>query len=110
MGYAPRPTLMPRQAVPIVAAVKGQATLADLIQRARHSQHWLQQVRAHLPEPMRAHVQAGPLDEDTWCLLVPNPAVAAKLRQLSPLLLNACHQRGARFGRIRIEVTKNRLA
>lgn len=61
-----------------------------------------------IPHSIRAHVQAGPADETTWCLLVPNTAIATKLRHLLPdmerHLLMASEQRL----KIRVKVLEQR--
>jgi len=51
-----------------------------------------------LPGSLMLHLQAGPLDEESWTVLVANAAVAAKLRQLLPrmeatLMQAGCPQR-----------------
>lgn len=63
--------------------------LMQLAQQARQSQQVLARLRPLLPAPLREAVQAGPLEGDQWCAIVPNSAVAAKMRQLIPTLLAA---------------------
>lgn len=60
--------------------------LATLQTRIRESEARFAAIRSRLPLPLAAHVRPGPLDADGWSLLAANPAVAAKLRQLQPLL------------------------
>lgn len=38
----------------------------------------------YLPVTMRSHVSSGPIEQNTWCILAHNNAVASKLRQLKP--------------------------
>ena len=53
---------------------------------------------------LRAGVQAGPLEEDQWCLLVGSNAAAAKLRQLLPDLQQHLLAKGLPVAGIRIRV------
>ena len=47
-----------------------------------------------LPEPLRAQVRPGPIDDEGWSLLVSNASVAAKLRQLLPRLADTIRAQG----------------
>jgi hypothetical protein len=53
---------------------------------------------------LRAHVRAGPLDEEGWTILAANSAVAAKLRHLLPTLAEALLAKGWQATSIRIKV------
>ena len=64
----------------------------------------LEAVRSLLPVPLRKAIQAGPLEEGQWCLLVSSNAVAAKLRQLVPALQLHLEARGLPVSGIRIKV------
>lgn len=75
-------------------AVRAHPALADVAERAWASARLLRRVQVHLPPMLREQVQPGPLDEQTWWLLAANPAVAAKVRQLAPVLLAAAHTAG----------------
>ena len=46
----------------------------------------LQAVEALLPPALRSAIKSGPINEKGWCILVSNPAAAAKLRQLIPAI------------------------
>jgi hypothetical protein len=72
--------------VPLGAALRGNEALTGLLQRLRQSQARLDAVLPLLPPPLQASVRPGPLDDTAWSLLVPNAAVAAKLRQCLPRL------------------------
>ena len=61
-----------------------------------------------LPAPLRASVQAGPIEDGNWCLLVSSNAVAAKLRQLVPALQAHLAQKSLGVTSIRIKV-QNRV-
>lgn len=60
--------------------------LMQLAQQAHLSAQLLERVQPLLPPTLRSLVRAGPLQGDQWCVIVPNAAAAAKLRQLMPLL------------------------
>jgi hypothetical protein len=49
-------------------------------------------------------VQAGPIEDKVWCLLVDSTAIAAKLRQLQPLLLERLTREGHDITAIRLKV------
>jgi hypothetical protein len=52
----------------------------------RESNTRLQAVTALIPTALRGQVQAGPLEDGVWCLLLTNNTTAAKMRQLLPAL------------------------
>jgi len=85
------------------AAVEAPA-LAALMDRARRSKALLDQLRHRFPPGLRAQIQAGPLDDAQWCLLVSGPAAATKLRHMAPLLLQDLRQLGSQVTSIRIKV------
>ena len=93
---APRPPQAPSQApsVPIRQALGGSEPLVRLAQRVRDSQARLGALSAVLPALLAAQVQSGPLDDEGWTLLAANTAVAAKLRQMLPLLAQALADQG----------------
>jgi len=79
-------------------------TLAALQARIRQSQECLQQIRPLIPSTLRAHVAAGPLGDDEWCLLVKSAAASTKLRQLLPSFLRRLNDSGVPIAHIRIKV------
>jgi hypothetical protein len=79
-------------------------TLAALQDRIRASNACLQIVKPLLPPNLRAGVQAGPLQDDEWCLLVASAAVSTKLRQLLPAMIQALNQKGYQIATIRLKV------
>lgn len=95
-----------RQAIAIDQAVEQAPLLQQLAERGRQSAARLDTVRPLLPPGLRDAIAAGALDEDSWCLLVPHHAAAAKLRQLRPLLEDALKQSGQPVARIRIRIRK----
>ncbi|MDO4724617.1 MAG: hypothetical protein Q4A97_07630, partial [Comamonadaceae bacterium] len=96
----------------IGALVQRSPLLAQLTQQAELSRRLLQCIAPHLPTALRTAVQAGPVLGHEWCLIVPNPAAAAKLRHLSPLLLDALAQPqpASQEGLPRIETIRVRVS
>lgn len=96
-------------AIPLQQAAQESPIFALLASRVRHSSECLQAIRSLLPAPLRASVQAGPIEEGAWCLLVSSNAVAAKLRQLTPALQTHLNQKGMQVSSIRIKVHNRTL-
>lgn len=91
-------------AIPLYQAAEESPALAHLADRVRASSSRLAAIRPLLPVPLRAAVQAGPIDEGQWCLLVSSNAVAAKLRQFLPTLQMHLEAKGLAVSGIRIKV------
>ena len=91
-------------AIPLHQAAEESPTLARLADRVRASSSRLAAIRPLLPGPLRSAVQAGPIDEGQWCLLVNSNAVAAKLRQFVPALQMHLEAQGLAVSGIRIKV------
>ena len=96
--------VQPAQALSVMQAIDNAPTLARLATLARQSQDWLTSIAPLLPAALRTGVQAGPIDNQQWCLLAANNAVAAKLRQLSPALSAHLRAKGCEVNAIRIKV------
>lgn len=92
------------QALPIATVLDDSEPLVRLAQRIRDSSLRLDAVTPLLPPALRAAVRAGPVDDNQWCLLVPNAAVAAKIRQLVPALEAALLERGWQPTAIRVRI------
>jgi len=75
-----------------------------LAEQVKESSDRLKMIQSLIPEALRAAVQAGPIDGDTWCLLVTSNAAAAKLRQLSPLILSKLTSKGMKVNSIRLKI------
>ena len=82
-------------------------TLSQLSAIARDTQSRLKAIAPLLPVSLRALVQSGSVEDDTWCLLVPNSAVAAKLRQTLPALCAHLRTKGWNVNTIRVKVKSN---
>jgi hypothetical protein len=99
MSSKPEPSTQP-----VRQAMAASEPLARLMQRVTQSRECLELVRHRLPPALRAQVRPGPLDERGWALLVPNAAVAAKLRQALPILAEALQAAGRDPGEIRVRI------
>ncbi|WP_028603537.1 DciA family protein [Ottowia thiooxydans] len=91
-------------AVSVLQAVESAPTLAHLSQMASQSAIRLALIRPLIPKALQGAVQAGALEEGSWCLLVPNSAAAAKLRQMTPSLLEVLQARGHAVTKLRIKI------
>ncbi|MBH9553252.1 hypothetical protein [Inhella gelatinilytica] len=85
-----RPSRPTPPAVPaplsVQQALRASDPLRELGRRMAASRDCLECVKVAIPPSLRGVVQAGPVDESGWTLLVQNAAAAAKLRQLKPHL------------------------
>jgi hypothetical protein len=89
-------------ALPIAQAIEGAPALAQLAGQVERSSAMLRDLGVLIPAGLQVH--AGPCQDGQWSLLVRNSAVAAKLRQLTPALLERLRARGWPVERIRIKV------
>ena len=78
--------------------------LAQLARLARESGERLQAVQPLIPAPLRPAIRPGPIEGDSWCLLVGSNAAAAKLRQVTPALVAHLRARGTQVNSIRVKV------
>ena len=83
-------------------------TLAHLSAMARDTQQRLRAIVPLLPTSLRNAVESGGVDGSTWCLLVPNSAVAAKLRQTLPALCAHLRTKGWDVQTIQVKVKSSR--
>ncbi|OOG89299.1 hypothetical protein B0E41_00675 [Hydrogenophaga sp. A37] len=83
-------------------------SLAALQERIRASSDCLNQVRHLIPAPLQRQIQAGPMDDGEWCLLVTSAAASTKLRQLLPVLQRQLTQNGAQVTSIRLKIQMQR--
>ena len=90
-------------------AIRAAPTLAQLGARIKESSVRMDIIRPLLPPALRADVVAGPVDAQGWRLLVPNNAVAAKLRQVKPTLRDALAAAQLPVVDITIKVRKSRI-
>jgi hypothetical protein len=85
-------------------AASAAPTLAALREQNRESQWGLEQIQHLIPAALRRQVQAGPIHETEWCMLVSSAAASTKLRQLLPILPQPLTHQGARISNIRLKV------
>ena len=83
-------------------------TLAHLSAMARDTQQRLLAIAPLLPTTLRNAVESGGVDGNQWCLLVPNSAVAAKLRQTLPALCAHLRTKGWDVQTIQVKVKSAR--
>jgi hypothetical protein len=81
-----------------------QGSLGRIQHKLRLSQQCWQACTGVLPPALQQAVQLGPVEEGTWSLFVPNNAVAAKLRQLLPTLLQRAQHIDNSLTAIRVKV------
>lgn len=91
-------------AVTLQQASEESPTLHKLTAMTRDSSDRLKAIELLLPAGLRQSVQAGPIDGNTWCLLVKSNAAAAKIRQLLPALQAHLRSRGWEVNSIRLKV------
>ena len=96
-------------AIPLQQAAQESPTFAQLASRIQASSERMQAIKSLLPAPLRASVQAGPIEDGQWCLLVSSNAVAAKLRQFVPALQMHLEKQGLPVSGIRIKVQARTL-
>lgn len=91
-------------AISLEQASKDSPTLAKLTALTRDSSERLKAVELLIPTGLRSAVRAGPIDGDSWCLLIKGNAAAAKLRQLLPALMAHLRSKGWEINAIRLKV------
>ena len=79
-------------------------SFARLAELTRESTARLKAVENIIPIALRSSLKAGPIDGETWCLLVDNNASAAKMRQLLPALTALLKTKGWEITSIRLRV------
>lgn len=79
-------------------------SLARLITLSQESGARLQALRPLMPVPLHSQVQPGPIQGDTWCLLVRSNAAANKLRQLIPAFIAHLKSQGCEVNAIRLKI------
>lgn len=88
----------------VTQIIDGATSLSQLQSLARDGQNRLQAILPLLPVSMRNLVQSGGVDGETWCILVPNSAMAAKLRQFLPSLCAHLRTKGWNVQTITVKV------
>ena len=88
-----RPLAVP-DALPLADVMRDSPALGRLAQRLGLSNAMFGAVAGLIPSGLAASIRPGPVDEEGWSLLCANAAVAAKLRQLVPLLEARLREKG----------------
>ena len=88
----------------VTQILDGATSLSQLQALARDGQNRLQAILPLLPVTMRSLVQSGGVDGGAWCILVPNSAMAAKLRQFLPSLCAHLRTKGWNVQTITVKV------
>ena len=92
------------QTLTVQQAAGNSPSLARLTELVQDSNDRLKAIGSLIPEALRPAVQAGPIDGESWCLLVNGNAAAAKIRQLTPLLQASLSQQGWKVSCIRLKI------
>lgn len=92
------------EALSIHQAAGNAPSLARLTELVRESNDRLKAIESLLPAALRPAVKAGPIDGESWCLLVSGNAAAAKVRQLIPLIQARLLNRGWKVTSIRLKL------
>lgn len=85
-------------------ATASEPVLSGLAALAVESGERLCAIRKLLPEGLRQAVQPGPIQGDTWCLLVTNPSALTKLRNHAPALVRELQSKGYEVSAIRVKI------
>jgi Dna[CI] antecedent, DciA len=93
-----------KPAVSAFQASQDSPTLARLSGLAAESARLLVSIQPLVPAELRHALQAGSLQDGVWCLLVDNTSVAAKVRQLLPVLEARLQDTGVSGISIRLKV------
>ena len=107
LGYnaVPKSNFVMRGKAQSVMQILDDATsLSQLQALARDGQNRLQAILPLLPVSMRGLVQSGGVEGESWCILVPNSAMAAKLRQFLPSLCAHLRTKGWNVQTITVKV------
>ena len=88
----------------VTQIIDGATSLSQLQALARDGQNRLQAILPLLPVSMRSLVQSGGIEGESWCILVPNSAMAAKLRQFLPSLCAYLRTQGWNVQTITVKV------
>ncbi len=92
------------QALSVYQAAGNSPSLARLTGSSGNPATGSKPIESLLPEALRPAVQAGPIDGETWCLLVSGNAAAAKIRQLLPLIQARLIGKGWKVTSIRLKI------
>jgi len=100
----------PKKSVTLFQATQDSPTLLHLSKLALDSTARLKSLAPLLPIALRTGIKPGPIDGLTWCLILENSAVAAKVKQLVPLLIQHLNTKGWEVTSIRLKIQTQRQA
>jgi len=92
------------QTLSVLQASQNSPTFARLSDLALESSARLKSIESLIQVSLRSSIHPGPIDGTTWCLLVRNNAVAAKVRQLLPIFQAHLRSKGWEVTAIRIKI------
>jgi len=92
------------QALSLHQAAGNAPSLARLTELIQESNDRLKAIESLLPATLRPAIKAGPIDGESWCLLVNGNAAAAKVRQLIPLIQARLLNKGWKVTSIRLKL------
>ncbi len=101
-----RPTAAGRRhySITLKQASEEAPVLAPLLARLYEANQRFKAIELLIPVLLRPSVKAGPVEGTNWCLVVKNNAVAAKMRQLVPLLQTRLNAQGWEVTTIRVVI------
>ena len=103
-NYRPLTDSATANAIPIRQAVENSGALGQLAELVEESNRRLRLVTPLIPAALLPAIKAGPIEGSAWCLLVTSNAAAAKLRQLSPLLISRLAGEGVEVNSLRLRI------
>lgn len=92
--------------VSLLQASQNNPALARLMDLNRASQARLQAIMPLIPASLQGQVQAGPLEDEVWCLLLSGSAASAKMRQLIPDFEAALRAKSLPVRSIRLKIQR----
>lgn len=98
------PIRRPPSTFTIHQAAGNSPSLARLTELVHESNDRLKAIEPLIPEALRPAVKAGPIEGESWCLLVSSNAAAAKIRQLLPLIQTHLAGKGWKVTSIRLKI------
>lgn len=91
-------------AISIEQAAQASPSLTSIVGQAREANARMKAIEPLLPPGLIQSIQPGPIEGETWCLLIKNTAAASKVRQLLPSLEAHLRTKGWNVSRIRLKV------
>jgi hypothetical protein len=91
-------------------ATQESPTLARLASLAADSAARLAAVNFLIPSALRCAIRPGPIEGLSWCLILDNTSVAAKIRQLLPAMQSHLRIRGWEVNAIRLKIKQSNVS